>query len=261
MLRRSDYSMKLRPICGWWYWILPFESSRRRPRNAFPRAGGLGATGSVRLSQSIESVVVAIGAGGAGVAGGPRQAADRKVENRFEYQARHSVIHVESLLRNLQMALPEIIAEVKTFPKRRGNFKLTRILYALFDVFGPVVESAELSDPENDSNWVENRSSAPSSEIVAVGGADGRTRRPRRRGTDATAHAGSGFAGCGGATPRAPPKKVVVDDKNQPPKKPTTKKKTATKSTKPSTSATTTKPSTTPSSQLPAQPPQTQPQL
>jgi hypothetical protein len=155
---------------------------------------------------------------------------------------------VESVERNLQMALPEIIGQLRASPENiAATFKLYRNLDALYDVFGPVVESAgafgskdEYQSMQNDFSALERsrRALAERMEILA-GTKEGELTQLRTQVRDLQA-----------AAPAPPPKKVIVDD-TEPPKKPP-KKKTATKSTKPSTPATTQKPGTTsPSPQQP----------
>jgi hypothetical protein len=164
---------------------------------------------------------------------------------------------VESIQRNLQMALPEIIGQLRASPENiSATFKLYRNLEALYDVFGPVVESAgafgskdEYQSVQNDFSALERsrRSLAERMETLAST-KEGELTQLRTQVRDLQT----------AAPAAAPPKKVIVDD-TEPPKKPP-KKKSATKSTKPSTSATTQKPSTTTSTQPPTQQPQTQPQ-
>jgi hypothetical protein len=133
--------------------------------------------------------------------------------------------HLESVQRNLQGALPEIIAGLRAAPEDMpATFKLYRNLDALYDVMGNVVESAgafgskdEFQSVVNDQNIfeatrrqlaerIESLSSAKEAEIV-------------RLRTDLTA--------ARAAIPVAPPKKIVIDD-NEPPKKPARKKKPVT---------------------------------
>ena len=164
---------------------------------------------------------------------------------------------VESIQRNLQMALPEIIGQLRASPENiAATFKLYRNLDALYDVFGPVVESAgafgskdEFQSVQNDLSALERsrRSLAERMETLA-GTKEGELTQLRTQVRDLQAAA---------APPPAPPNKVVVDD-TVPPKKPL-KKKSATKSTKPGTTATPQKPSATPSSQPPTQQTQTPP--
>jgi hypothetical protein len=134
--------------------------------------------------------------------------------------------NVESIQRNLQSALPEIIGQLRAAPEDvPASFKLYRNLDALYDVLGSVVESTgafgsrdDLQSLSNDLNSfettrkqladrIENLSSSKEAEIV------------RLRTELKTAQA---------AIPAAPPKKVIVDD-TEPPKKPTPKKKSTAK--------------------------------
>jgi hypothetical protein len=152
---------------------------------------------------------------------------------------------VESVLRNLQSALPEMIAQLRSAPEDMpATFKLYRNLDALYDVLSGVVESAGAFGPkddfqslQNDLNGFEgtrkqladrtnNLATSKEQEIV------------RLRADLKTAQA---------AVPAAPPKKTVVDD-NEPAKKPVAKKKPAPK--KPVATSTSTPPAQT----TPAQP-------
>jgi hypothetical protein len=155
---------------------------------------------------------------------------------------------VESLQRNLQMALPEIIGQLRASPENiSATFKLYRNLDALFDVLGPVVESAgafgtkdEFQSVQNDLSSLERSRRALAERMETLAGAkEGELTQLRTQVRDLQA----------AATPSTPPKKIVVDD-TEPAKKPA-KKKSTTKSTKPS--ATVPKPSTTTNSQPPAQ--------
>jgi hypothetical protein len=160
---------------------------------------------------------------------------------------------VESLQRNLQMALPEIIAQLRASPENLATtFKLYHNLDALYDVFGPVVESAgafgsrdEFQSVQNDLSSLERSRRALAERMDALSAAkEGELAHLRSQVRDLQA----------AATPPSPPKKVVVDD-TEPAKKPA-KKKAVPKPPKPSTPATTQQPGTTTSSQPPAQPSQ-----
>jgi len=163
---------------------------------------------------------------------------------------------VESIQRNLQMALPEIIAQLRASPENiAATFKLYRNLDALYDVFGPVAESAgafgskdEFQSVQNDLSTLERsrRSLAERMETLASA-KEGELTQLRTQVRDLQAAA---------VPAPAPPKKVVVDD-TEPPKKPV-KKKTVPKPPKPSAPATTQPPGTSTSSQPPAQQPQPQ---
>ena len=161
---------------------------------------------------------------------------------------------VDSIQRNLQMALPEIIGQVRASPENAAaTFKLYRNLDALYDVFGPVVESAgafgskdEFQSIQNDLNDLERSRRALAERMETLATAkEGELTRLRAQVHDLQAAA---------APPPSPAKKVVVDD-TEPPKKPPLRKKPVPKPPKPTTPAT--QPSTT-SPQQPAQ--QTQPQ-
>ena len=130
--------------------------------------------------------------------------------------------NMDSIQRNLQGALPEIIAQLRAQPEDLPTtFKLYRNLDALYDVLGNVVEVTGAFGSKDDfqslandlstfegtrkqlAQRIETLSSAKESEIT------------RLRADLKTAQA---------AIPAAPPKKIVVDD-NEPPKKPAVKKK------------------------------------
>jgi hypothetical protein len=157
---------------------------------------------------------------------------------------------VESLQRNLQMALPEIIAQLRASPENLATtFKLYHNLDALYDVFGPVVESAgafgsrdEFQSVQNDLSSLERSRRALAERMDTLSAAkEGELAHLRSQVRDLQA----------AATPPAPAKKVVVDD-TEPPKKPA-KKKAVPKPPKPSTPATQQAPGTSTTSQPPVQ--------
>jgi hypothetical protein len=146
-----------------------------------------------------------------------------KTDSSYKKQ---TLSNVDSIQRNLQNALPEMIAKLRAAPEDvPATFKLYRNLDALYDVLRGVVESAgafgskddfqslsnDLDSFENTRKLVaeriDNLASAKEAEIV------------RLRTDLKAAHA---------AVPAPPPKKIVVDD-NEPPKKPAVKKKPAAK--------------------------------
>ena len=161
---------------------------------------------------------------------------------------RQALGNVESIQRNLQNALPEMIKQVRSAPEDvPATFKLYRNLDALYDVLGSVVESAGAFGSKDDfqalandltgfegtrkqiAERLENLAASKEQEIV------------RLRADLKTAQA---------AIPVAPPKKVVVDDTAPAPvKKPVVRKK------KPVAK----KPATTPSTAPATTPPQTPP--
>lgn len=144
-----------------------------------------------------------------------------KTDNNYKRQA---LGNVDSIQRNLQEALPTMIAELRAAPEDLpATFKLYRNLDALYDVLGSVVEGTgafgskdDLQALANDlsafegtrkqlAERMEKLSSAKEAEIV------------RLRADLKTAQAAV-------QAPTPPPKKVVVDD-TEPPKKPAVKKK------------------------------------
>jgi hypothetical protein len=156
--------------------------------------------------------------------------------------------NVDSIQRNLQNALPAIVAQLRNAPEdMAATFKLYRNLDALYDVLGSVVESTGAFGSKDDlqalstdlnnfeatrkqiAERLENLAVSKEQEIV------------RLRADLKTAQA---------AAPATLPKKIVVDD-NEPAKKPAAKKKPVAK--KP---ATTTTPATTPAQTPPTQPKQ-----
>jgi len=167
-----------------------------------------------------------------------------------------NLANVDSIQRNLQGALPEIISQLRAAPEDLpATFKLYRNLDALYDVVGSVAEGAgafgskddfqslsnDLSGFENSrkqlAQRIETLSSAKEAEIV------------RLRSDLKTAQAA--------IPPAPPPKKIVVDD-NEPVKKPVVKKKP--KPATPNTAKPAAGQSQTPAAQAPATAPPAKPQ-
>jgi len=132
--------------------------------------------------------------------------------------------NVDSVQRNLQAALPEMIAELKASPESlTSTFKLYRNLDALYNVFGSVTESTgafgskdEFQSLENDLSAFEKARVAFAERMESLSGAkEAEVTRLRAALQNAQ-------------TVAAPPKKIVVDD-DAPPKKPPAKKKPAPK--------------------------------
>jgi len=153
-----------------------------------------------------------------------------------------ALANVESIQRNVQSALPEIIAQLNNAPEDLGvSFKLYRNLDALYDVFGSVVESAgafgskdEFQSLGNDLTGLESARRAFGERMQKLA-AGKETELTRLRAQVKTLS----------AAPPPPPKKIVVDD-TEPAQKPPVKKKV----TKPKPPATTTDaPPRTPPSQ------------
>lgn len=159
--------------------------------------------------------------------------------------------NVDSIQRNLQGAMPEILTNLRAAPESvPATFKLYRNLDALYDVLGSVVEAAgafgskdDLQSLSNDLSTfeatrrqlgerIDNLSTAKEAEIA------------RLRTDLKTAQA---------AIPVTPPKKIVVDD-TEPPKKPAAKKKPAIKSIPPATKPAAGQTQTPPAQQAPTSP-------
>lgn len=157
---------------------------------------------------------------------------------------KQTLSNVDSIQRNLQGALPEIISQLRQAPEDvPATFKLYRNLDALYDVVGNVVEGAGAFGSKDDfqalsndlsgfegtrkqlAQRIETLSAAKEAEIV------------RLRADLKTAQAA--------AIPEAPPKKIVVDDTAPPPKKPA-KKKSAKPAIAPATGQTQTPPAQAP---------------
>ncbi len=174
-----------------------------------------------------------------------------KAEGSYKKQA---LGNVDSIQRNLQGALPEIITQLRNAPEDlSATFKLYRELDALYDVLGSVAEGTgafgskdDFQSVSNDLNGFESARKQLAERIETLASSK-EAEITRLSAALKTAQAA--------ATPEAP-KKIVVDD-NEPPKKPATKKKTT---KKPATDAT--KPAAaTPNQNPPAQQqPATKPQ-
>jgi ElaB/YqjD/DUF883 family membrane-anchored ribosome-binding protein len=134
---------------------------------------------------------------------------------------REAQANVESIRRNVQSALPEIITQLNNTPEDlAASFKLYRNLDALYDVFGPVAESAgafgskdEFQNLSNDLNALQSARHALGDRMQNLAAAK-ESELTRLRNQVRSLQA---------ATPPEPPKKVVIDD-TVPPKKPVKKK-------------------------------------
>jgi hypothetical protein len=139
---------------------------------------------------------------------------------------RQSLGNVDSIQRNLQNALPEMIGKLRATPEDlAATFKLYRNLDALYDVFGSLVESAgafgskdEFQSLENDLSSLERSRRAFADRMDALATAK----------ESELARLHTQIQNAQAATPVVPPKKVIVDD-NEPVKKPATKKKSVPK--------------------------------
>jgi hypothetical protein len=158
--------------------------------------------------------------------------------------------NVDSIQRNLQNALPELLGQLRNAPEDLpATFKLYRNLDALYDVLGSVVESTGAFGSKDDFQTLANDLTSfegtrkQLAERMEALTASKEQEIVRLRADLKTAQA---------AIPVEPPKKIVVDD-NEPPKKPVVKKKPAVK--KPAPAA----PGATPANTPPAQTPPAQP--
>lgn len=146
-----------------------------------------------------------------------------KVDNSYKKQA---LGNMDSIQRNLQNALPEMISQLRASPEDLpATFKLYRNLDALYDVLGSVVEGVgafgskdNLQALSNDLNSFEGTRKQLADRIEALS-ASKEADITRLQAQLKTVQA---------EVPTEPPKKVVVDD-NAPAKKPAAKKKPATK--------------------------------
>ena len=139
--------------------------------------------------------------------------------------------NVESVERNLQSALPEMISQLRMSPENlTATFRVYRNLTALYDVFTAVAESAgafgtkdEFQSLENDLSMLERSRRSFADRMETLAGAK-EVELTRLRTALQTGQVG---------TNPQQPKKVVVDD-NEPPKKPAKKKSSTSKATPPS---------------------------
>jgi len=139
-----------------------------------------------------------------------------------------ALANVDSIQRNLQGALPEIIAALRAAPEDLpATFKLYRNLDALYDVLGNVVELAGAFGTKDDVQTLANDLSAfegtrkQMAERIETLSLAKEAEIVRLR-TDLKA--------AQLAVPVEPPRRIIVDD-NEPPKKPPVKKKPAAKPT------------------------------
>jgi len=146
-----------------------------------------------------------------------------KTDSAYKKQA---LANVDSIQRNLQGALPEIMTQLRAAPEDvPASFKLYRNLDALYDVLGSVVESAgafgskdDFQSLSNDLNAFEGTRKQMAARIEGLSAA--------KEAEIARLHVELKAAQA--AIPSSPPKKVIVDD-NEPAKKPAVKKTPAAK--------------------------------
>jgi hypothetical protein len=139
---------------------------------------------------------------------------------------RQEQANVESIQRNLQTALPEIIGQVRNSPENLNlTFKLYRNLDALNDVFSSLVESIgafgskdDFQSLGNDLNLFEKSRRSFADRMDSLSGAKEAELNQLR----------TQIRNLQASTPPVAPKKVIVDD-TEPAKKPAKKKASATK--------------------------------
>ena len=133
---------------------------------------------------------------------------------------RQTLANVQSLQRNLQSALPEMLTQLTNSPEDLGtSFRLYRNLDALYDVFSSVVESAgafgskdEFQSLNNDMTGLETARRVFGERMQKlVASKEDEVARLRAQVKTLS------------AAPPPPPRKIVVDD-TEPPKKPVKKK-------------------------------------
>jgi hypothetical protein len=146
-----------------------------------------------------------------------------KTDNSAKKQ---SLGDVDSIQRNLQNAMPDMIAQLRSSPEDlSATFKLYRNLDALYNVLSGVVESAGAFGPKDDFQSLSN-------DLGSLEAA--RKQFAERMNTLAASkeqeivRLRADLKAAEAAIPKAPPKKVVVDD-TQPEKKPAPKRKPVTK--------------------------------
>lgn len=160
---------------------------------------------------------------------------------------RQTQANADSIRRNLQSALPEIMAQVSASPEDlAASFKLYRNLDALYDVFGSLVESAgafgskdDFQSLSNDMTGLESARRSMGERMQKLAGAK-EDELARLRAQVKTLS----------AAPPPPPRKIIVDD-TEPPKKPAAKKKKAHTSANPNAPAKKPAPATSPTTSTP----------
>jgi hypothetical protein len=166
---------------------------------------------------------------------------------------RQSLSDVDSIQRNLQSALPEMVAQVRNAPEDLpATFQLYRNLDALYSVMSSVVESAGAFGPKDDFQSLSNDLNAL--EMARKQFAE-RMNSLASSKEQEIVRLRADLKAAQAAIPAAPPKKVIVDD-TQPEKKPAPKKKPVSK--KPATTPKKTPPASTTPGQAQASPSQPQ---
>ena len=127
---------------------------------------------------------------------------------------------VDSIRRNLQSALPEIIVQLSNAPEDlAATFKLYRNLDALYVVFAQVEGLAEDKGSKDESQSLSNDMSSLQSARLALGERMQNLATAKERELTRLRNQVKSAL----ATPPTAPKKIIVDD-TEPPKKPARKK-------------------------------------
>ena len=150
-----------------------------------------------------------------------------KADGSYKKQALNNV---DSIQRNLQGALPEIVSQLRNAPEDLPpTFKLYRNLDALYDVLRNVTEDAAAYGSKDDLQSLSND----------LSGFEGTRKQLAERIENLSASKEAELARLRAQlktlqtqVEAAPPKKIVVDD-TEPPKKPAVKKKPVAKATTP----------------------------
>jgi hypothetical protein len=141
-----------------------------------------------------------------------------KADSGIKSEIQHNV---DSVRRNLQEALPEMITQLSNSPEDlAASFKLYRNLDALYDVFGQVVESAGAFGSKDEYQSLSNDMSALQSARRTLG--ERMQNLAAAKETD-LARLRTQLKAALAAEPPPAPKKIIVDD-TAPPKKPVRKK-------------------------------------
>jgi hypothetical protein len=133
---------------------------------------------------------------------------------------RQTLADVESIQRNLESALPEMIAQLKSSPEDLGaSFKLYRNLVVLYDYFRSVAEAAGAFGSKDEYQSLSNDMNGLESARRTIGE---RMQKLTASKEDELTHLRVQVKKLSAAPP-PPPQKIVVDD-TVPPKKPAKKK-------------------------------------
>ena len=138
-----------------------------------------------------------------------------KMDSNYKKQV---LSNTDSVKRNLQNALPEIVTQLRSSPEDlTATFKLYRNLDALYDVLGNITESAGAFGSKDEFQSLSNDLNAM--ELMVAGRAVG---DPERFKESELAQLRTQIKALQAAPP-PPPKKIVVDDNE--PKKPATSRR------------------------------------